>query len=188
MIPGSRRRSGELLKEEKDKFKKYGRDSKWYQLKKKTDQLIEEAKREFYEKGKSKAFEKRDTGAYYGLVHKLKDGEAPKAFDVRSLRPELSAYEIANEIAEFFNIITRGYPPLEQRPTRARANVKLLQSYEVAARLRKFKKPKSMVRGDIYPDLISSLSDILAIPLTDIYNESRMCQEWPENGNKKLWL
>ena len=33
------------------------------------------------------------------------------------------------------------------------------------------KKPKSMVRGDIFPDLVTEFADLLAIPLTSIYNE-----------------
>ena len=39
-----------------------------------------------------------------------------------------------------------------------------------------------MLKGDIYPDLVTPLADVLAIPLTDIYNSSRTYHDWP-----KVW-
>ena len=52
----------------------------------------------------------------------------------------------------------------------------------VAARLKKFRKPKSQVPGDIFPDLVSKFADILAVPLTYIFNFSLSSLSWP-----KLW-
>ena len=54
-----------------------------------------------------------------------------------------------------------------------------LEVYDVAIRLRKFKKPKSMVRGDIFPDLVTQFADFLAVPLTSIYNEISRTLTWP---------
>ena len=93
------------------------------------------------------------------------------------MRPGLGAKCIADEVAEFFNLITRSYQPLEKRGTNTAVQVRLLEAYEVADRLRKFKKPKSMLYGDIYPDMVASLADIIAIPLTDIFNEARTYQK-----------
>ena len=36
-----------------------------------------------------------------------------------------------------------------------------------------------MVDGDLYPDLVTKFSDILAIPLTKIYNHVILLREWP---------
>ena len=40
-----------------------------------------------------------------------------------------------------------------------------LVPYQVAGRIRAFKKPKSMVQGDIFPALFIRFGDLLAIPL-----------------------
>ena len=49
----------------------------------------------------------------------------------------------------------------------------------MAARIRKFRKPKSTVPGDIFPQLVTQFSNLLAIPLTDIYNKILETRVWP---------
>ena len=72
------------VKKRKRHFKRYGRDKRWHELKKKTEQLIENAKQKFYEEGKASAKAKNDPSTYYKLVGKLKDGEAPEQFDIKN--------------------------------------------------------------------------------------------------------
>ena len=52
--------------------------------------------------------------------------------------------------------------------------------YEVAARLKSCKKPKSQVNGDINPQLVAKFYDVLAIPLTYIYNKILNSLAWPD--------
>ena len=56
----------------------------------------------------------------------------------------------------------------------------VLHEYEVAARIRLFKKPKSTVPGDIFPKLVTQFADFLAILLTDIYNCITRTRDWPK--------
>ena len=37
-----------------------------------------------------------------------------------------------------------------------------------------------MVRGDIFPDLVTKFADLLAVPLTSIYNEITATKIGPE--------
>ena len=46
----------------------------------------------------------------------------------------------------------------------------MLEKFEVAGCIRKFRKPNSMVPGDVFPKLMTRFSNFFAIPLTDIYN------------------
>jgi hypothetical protein len=55
----------------------------------------------------------------------------------------------------------------------------LLQPYQVAARLKNFKKPSSMVPTDIFPALVTKFCDFLALPLTDVYNSIISTGVWP---------
>ena len=54
----------------------------------------------------------------------------------------------------------------------------MLSAAKVATRLRFFKKPKSMVIGDLFPKLVSKFSDFIAIPLAEIYEITRT-SVWP---------
>jgi len=46
-----------------------------------------------------------------------------------------------------------------------------VEPYEVSARLRIFKKPNSQVPGDIPPALVSISHDLLAFPLSIVFNQ-----------------
>ena len=46
--------------------------------------------------------------------------------------------------------------------------------------MKKFRKPKSMVKGDIFPSTVTKFADFLAIPLTSIYNEVAETLVWPD--------
>ena len=84
--------------------------------------------------------------------------------------------------------LSREFDPLEpeQIPITNDSNLPELQTYEVAARIRKFRKPKSMVPGDIFPCLMTELSDFFAIPLTIIYNEITTTKVWPSRWKREF--
>ena len=57
--------------------------------------------------------------------------------------------------------------------------LRFLYPHDVSARIKHFRKPKSMVRGDVFPKLVTELADFFAIPLTSIYNEISRTKIWP---------
>ena len=109
----------------------------------------------------------------------MKSKEAPKKWDVRTLFPGKTDEEIAELVAEFFNSISCEFRPLEPDWVAQGADTREFLPYQIAGRLRAFKKPKFRVAGDLPPCLVNSCSDILAIPLTIIYNEVAASGEWP---------
>ena len=54
------------------------------------------------------------------------------------------------------------------------------------ARLKKMRKLKSMVPGDIYPPLVTQFSDFLAIPLASIYNKILNTYIWPTRWKQEF--
>ena len=88
---------------------------------------------------------------------------------------------MAKELAAHFNKISSEFRPLEPHeiPRTFRCPLRLLQPHDVAGRIRHFRKPKSMVRGDVFPQLVTELADFFAIPLTSIYNEISITKVWP---------
>ena len=49
----------------------------------------------------------------------------------------------------------------------------------MSSRIKHFRKPKSMVKGDVFPAVITKYCDFFAIPLSDIYNEIASTGTWP---------
>ena len=92
----------------------------------------------------------------------------------------MGAEEIAEIVAEFFNKISQEYPSLPD-PSRVwdEAAPNIVEEYEVASRLKRFKKPKSTVYGDIKPELVSDFADLLAPPLCFIFNQTLHSRSWP---------
>ena len=177
-----------LIRKRKRIFKKYGRCSKWHKLKKLIGMKIQEAKKIYLEKGKEQAKLKNDSSGYYKVVNNLRDGEAPKVFDVRSLRPDMTEKEIADDIALFFNGITSGYVPLPERNSIPKLPHQTIEKFEIASRIKTFKKPRSMIKGDLFPDLVTKYADILAIPMSDIINTSIASKTWPATWKEETMI
>ena len=93
--------------------------------------------------------------------------------------PGESDEEIAEKVAAFFNEISQQYTPIPN-PSRPRTGTKHYEEFEVAARLKTFRKPKSRVHGDIFPELVTKYCDLLAEPLCYIYNLVVDTLEWPD--------
>ena len=100
------------------------------------------------------------------------------------LVPELTERQLTEKLADFFSSISQEFQPLEtkQIPETHWKEQVPIETHQIAARLKMCKKPKSTVRGDIFPELISKHYDLLAIPLTPIFNMVKTSHIWP-----KLW-
>ena len=91
--------------------------------------------------------------SFFKNVKAYKSKEKPNEFDVRELYEGKNDTEVAEALDEHFGSISQEFNGLDQDINLDAGNYALpvLQVLEVASRLRKFKKPKSMVKGDIFP-------------------------------------
>ena len=170
-------------------FLKHGRNDRWHKLKKLTDRLIREQKEKFYNRQKSQATNSRNPSQYYKAVCKLKDREKTPNFDICELFPKESPYEVAEPVVTFFSAITENMEPLEERKDQqCESDFVMFERYQIAAKLRSFKKPKSMVEGDIYTELCTTFADVLAIPLTKIYNQCLQEGVWPKKWKEETTI
>ena len=169
MIKARKRRYGRTLK----------RDARWREIKRETERMIKESKKEFYEATKAKAKETNNIGLYYKAVAQIKDQEKKPPFDVRTLFNGKTDLEIGNEIASFFNAISEGHTPLEEPEQISKRPRLIVTRSDVEKRILECKKPKSMVGCDVFPDLISKYVGTWAIPLTHVFNASFTCGVWP---------
>ena len=119
--------------------------------------------------------------AIFQTCLKISKFEKPEQFDVRSLLPSKSDQEVAEILADYFIQVSREFDPLEPGdiPAKKPDHGRKLATHEVVTRLKKMRKSKSMVPGDIYSQLDTLFSDFFAIPLTAIYNEILRSYVWP---------
>ena len=95
--------------------------------------------------------------------------------------PDLNDKEVAEKLADHFNGISNEFDGLDPNKilTTYSSPVRVLTVGEVANRLRKIRKPKSMVKHDIFPSLVAPAAAQLAGPLTAIFNNISSTKTWP---------
>ena len=154
------------------------RTDRWKKLKKLTNSMIKSKKREFVDSLKQRAIDEGNSSQFYKAVKCLKDHDKPPEWDVRGIFPNLTDKQVADKIAVFFNKISQEFESISDlnitEPIRWS-----LSHEQVSDMLRSAKKPKSRVKCDIFPDLINESAEVLAVPLTKIYNKTIESGIWP---------
>ena len=107
------------------------------------------------------------------MISRLKQAHTPPAFSVMDLFGKITEEEAAEKTADYFTRISDGFEPISHRdvpPSEKRKDViKLLQG-QVRDRIVQCKKPKGLLAGDIFPQLLSDHAMTIAEPLTDVLN------------------
>ena len=120
--------------------------------------------------------------AFFKNVKVFNLEEEPPQFDIRSLfDPKLGDKAVAEKLADHFNGIISEFHGLDPTavPQTYSSPVRLLAVTDVASRLKSIRKPKSMVKHDIFPSLVSPAACYLAQPLAHIYNTITTTGTWP---------
>ena len=171
-----------LIRKRRRVYHREGRSSKWKSLMKKVRKLVRKRASRYWEHQKSTLLSPDAGRTFFKNVKSYNCKERPPQFDVRSLFPAgNSDAQIAEKLADHFNGISQEFDGLDPAslPVTYSSPVQILSRGEVASRLRKFKKPKSMVKHDIFPSLVSDAADYLSGPLTFIYNTITATTTWP---------
>ena len=171
-----------LIRKRRRVYHKEGRSPKWKDLMKKVRKLVKKRAAGYWDHQKTNLLSKDAGRAFFKNVKAFNCKERPPQFDVRTLfDPGLSDAEVADRLADHFNGISLEFDGLDPTaiPTTYSAPVQVLTASDVATRLRKMRKPKSMVKHDIFPSLVGPAANYLAVPLTDIYNTITASGTWP---------
>ena len=127
-----------LVRKRSRVFKREGRSARWRQIKEETNRLMEELKKNYFEKMKEKAIAAENSKAYYIAVSMLGGKECPKKWDVRVLFPGLNDLEICEKLADYFNKISGEFQPLPEISEEIKKEKRCPpEMYQIAARLKK---------------------------------------------------
>ena len=171
-----------LVKKRRRIYHREGRSHQWKALMKKTRALVRRRAQNYWAHQKMTLLKPDANRAFYKNVKAYKSKEKPPNFDVRSLfESSLTDAQIAERLADHFNGISSEFNGLdpENIPTTYSSPIPVLRTDQVLARLKAIKKPKSMVKHDIFPCLVSEVANTIAEPLTAIYNNMLRSRSWP---------
>ena len=171
-----------LVRKRRRVYHREGRSFKWKALMKKVRKLVRKRAGRYWEHQKRTLLAPDAGRSFFRNVKSYNSKEKPPQFDVRNLFPaDLADAEIAERLAGHFNSISMEFEGLapDDFPVTYSSPANLLSVGEVATRLKRFKKPKSMVKHDIFPALAGPAADFLARPLALIYNTISTTSTWP---------
>ena len=175
--PWLTKRIKRYIRNRKREYARSGRSARWKKKKEKCEKLIEEAKKAYLERVKKKIKLAGNTKCFYQAANLLQSGEAPVRWVIQAMYPGLSDFAIAEKAAIFFNRISQEYIGLS-KPI-PKGNSTTPEMFEISARLKAMKKPRSIVSGDIDPRLVAAFADLIAMPLYTIFSQIREQLEWP---------
>ena len=123
------------------------------------------------------------TGQWWSISKFLSSDENPRQWNITDLDPDKSAEDLSKELAEHFTSITNLASPLQGNEIPRSKNgdglVRLVEEKQVAARLKKIKKPNSRVNGDLPRVIVNQAALAPAKPLTVIFNNCFLNRGWP---------
>ena len=171
-----------MVKKRRKIYHREGRSANWKSLMKKVRKLVKKRARNYWNHQKEELLKKDASRVFYKNVKAYSSKERPSVFDVRTIfDPTCTDVEVAEKLATHFNSISSEFDGLDPDsiPATYSSPIHVLTPAEVALRLVRFKKPKSMVPHDIFPALVSDAAEYLAGPLAHIFNTITATSTWP---------
>ena len=181
-LPWFNQTAKKKVRKKKAVFRDEGKSDRWKALAADLEEYLSKRREVFLQKQRNNLTGPDANRQFFKNVSSYKSFDKPRSFSVRDLRPGKEDGEVAEEVAEYFNKISGEFQPLEpdQIPSTYDRDIPLLTPADVETRLKKCKKPNSMVVGDLFPKLVSPCSPFLAIPLANIYNCILTTYVWPK--------
>ena len=171
----------QLIKRRRKVYHREGRSKKWKELMKKVRKLVKNRAKNYWDHQKKDLLKNDASRVFFKNVKAYSSRERPAQFDVRSILPGRSDEEVAECLADHFNGISCEFDGLDPTdvPVTFSSPLQMLSTEDVRKRLTQFKKPKSMVKHDIFPALVNNAAQYLAGPLTHIFNTISATSVWP---------
>ena len=181
---------------------RHGKSEKYSYLKNKFDVQQEQAVKHYTDKVINEVNNGTKSSGYKAL-RKLGVRKGDSKDDLFTLskysEQNLTEEEIAEQIADYFSAISQEFEPLilDKLPPNVRqcigdakneSNIPKLEAYEVFNKMKKAKKPNSVIPGDIPKQVIQLFSPELAEPVSIIYNKISSSFQYPRQCVKESQL
>ena len=170
-----------LWKKRRRIYAREGRSARWKRLKKKVGALYRKRASNYLKIQKEKLTGPDASKHFFKHVKDFSSKEKPKGFEVCDLYPEANEREVAEKLADHFSTVGGAHTPLTDTdiPVSYSNPRPELDPLTVMNKIKTMKKPKSTVKGDIFPCLVNRAAGAISFPLADIYNSISRGGNWP---------
>ena len=191
-----------LDRSKKREYSKRGRSDKYIELSKQFDLKFKKAAHNFLEKN-VRSLKEDEPGKAYATLKRMGaqpgDGLDDGSFSLlEHLEANLTNKESVEKIAQHFSRISQEYPALDKEKLsqtvqdklrdRLKANLPYLSRYKVENMMKKAKKTKSGVPGELPKIFHKEFGPELSIPLSNIYNNMIQTGQWPDSWKIEFGL
>ena len=169
-----------LIANRRTVYRREKRSTEWKKLKRKTASIIKKRKA-YFNKLKRDKMLGCNSRSFHRCVKSFVSDEKANQWSPRHMFPDLSAKQVAERCADFFNGISNEYRPLqpEDIPNTYDAPPLKVTAKMVENEILKGKKPKSRVEGDIFVNVLVSNIKLLSPTIAKIYNRIVVTGTWP---------
>ena len=170
----------DLIAQRRAIFRREGRSDAWKRMKKKTRAIIKRRKARFNKRKREKMLG-ADSRTFHKTVKSFVTDEKSKHWSPTHMYPGLKPVEVAEKCAEFFNSISAEYEPLDltQIPTTHDTEPIRITPKGVEMEIKRGKKPKSRVEGDLFISALVQNLTTLAPIIAAVFNRVVESGEWP---------
>ena len=176
-------------------YRKEGRSERYLTLRKEFDDKLQNEAAKYIKKIRTEVIDGK-RGSSYSALRKLgnkdyEDHKGQEKFDIPEfVENNLDDKQSSEAMADYFSTISQQFDPIdvnkfspaikeELEKGRHEPDVPILTEHEVYDKIRKAKKPHSMVPGDIKRVLVKECSVELTTPATKMYNKITQSKEYP---------
>ena len=168
-----------LIRNRKREFRRHGRSKKWREKSAECHRRICESKAAYLEKLKNEIRAGGTTRKFYQTVKVIDGDDTTQPWNIRQMFPADTPEVIAEKAANFFNTISQEFEPLPLPTNTEGICGNAPEMHEISAMIKKMKKTKSTVNGDIDYRLVTKYRDFIAIPLHYIFKQIYAQLQWP---------
>ena len=179
-----------LSRKKQREYVKNGKSEKYKKIKAKFDDKYKKAAQK-YMRSKVDDLKEIQPGKAYSILKSMGAQPGDCADDQTFTLPgheNLTPQQSAEMIAEHFAAISQEYSPLNINllPVRVRkrladnTNPPIISEFECYQKLRKAKKPKSVIPGDLPSRLVKEFIVELSKPYSDLFNNILQSASWPQ--------
>ena len=172
----------DLIEDRRELFRKEGRSPRWETFKQKIVAIVKSSKNKYFSEIRAKFVLNKDPSKFFAYAQAFMGGNGEKGWDVRSMDPTKSDEQLTEWLADYFNGISSEYAPLSpaEVPTSYHRSIPKLEQGDVIKMINKAKKKTSSVPGDLPPEVFTDDVELVAIPVTKIFNKIIEQNKWPD--------
>ena len=159
----------------------------WCELRGKTTDMIEKAKKRWYDRETEKLMTKGAHQLSYRALKSLSTAEIKNDWNIMKMRPGKTEAQVSEELVDYFAAITTNEdaPDDNTTPTTYDRELPQIEEEHVTERLIEMKKPKSYITIDMPAKVVNKTAAAVGPLLTYIINGIIGGQTWPRIWTKE---